>query len=170
MHKKARGPLLQNLTPSEKVLAWISGNSHQTMVLTSHRVIVIKPGLMAGAMLGAKISSFPLSEIASFEFAKHLGTSFLMIRTAGSPMVNPTVQGPSSGYSLPNVVPINDDKQAQIFANSVNQIIRQDRESLRQSVAPPLSVADELAKLAALRDSGILSDVEFSAQKIKLLG
>lgn len=31
-------------------------------------------------------------------------------------------------------------------------------------------IADELAKLAGLRDSGVLSDEEFNAQKAKLLG
>jgi Short C-terminal domain len=36
--------------------------------------------------------------------------------------------------------------------------------------ATQISVADELAKLAALRDSGVLSDEEFAAQKAKLLG
>lgn len=36
--------------------------------------------------------------------------------------------------------------------------------------ATPLSVADELAKLAQLRDSGVLSPQEFDAQKSKLLG
>jgi hypothetical protein len=35
---------------------------------------------------------------------------------------------------------------------------------------PEASVADELEKLARLRDSGILSDAEFSAQKARLLG
>jgi hypothetical protein len=32
------------------------------------------------------------------------------------------------------------------------------------------SVADELAKLAHLRDAGVLTDQEFAAQKAKLLG
>ena len=32
------------------------------------------------------------------------------------------------------------------------------------------SVADELAKLAALRDSGVLTEAEFAAQKARLLG
>jgi hypothetical protein len=35
--------------------------------------------------------------------------------------------------------------------------------------AGPGSVADELAKLAALRDSGVLSEDEFAAQKARLL-
>jgi hypothetical protein len=36
--------------------------------------------------------------------------------------------------------------------------------------APPVSIADELTKLAALRDQGILSPAEFEAQKAELLG
>jgi hypothetical protein len=38
------------------------------------------------------------------------------------------------------------------------------------AVSAPISVADELTKLAGLRDSGILTDEEFAAQKAKLLG
>jgi hypothetical protein len=36
--------------------------------------------------------------------------------------------------------------------------------------ASPASIADELAKLASLRDSGVLSDAEFDAAKKRLLG
>lgn len=36
--------------------------------------------------------------------------------------------------------------------------------------APPTDVADQLRKLASLRDEGILSDEEFAAQKARLLG
>ena len=39
-----------------------------------------------------------------------------------------------------------------------------------QPVAQPGSVADELKKLAELRDAGILSAEEFDAQKARLLG
>ncbi len=37
------------------------------------------------------------------------------------------------------------------------------------SLTPALSVADELTKLAALRDSGVLSEEEFQTQRQKLL-
>jgi hypothetical protein len=37
------------------------------------------------------------------------------------------------------------------------------------AVASSASVADELAKLAALRDQGVLSEEEFLAQKARLL-
>jgi hypothetical protein len=38
------------------------------------------------------------------------------------------------------------------------------------TATPAASVADELMKLAQLRDSGVLSEDEFAAQKAKLLG
>ena len=38
------------------------------------------------------------------------------------------------------------------------------------AAAVPVSVADELAKLASLRDSGLLTNDQFEAQKAKLLG
>jgi hypothetical protein len=42
--------------------------------------------------------------------------------------------------------------------------------ALPSAVAQPPSVADELEKLAALRDRGVLTEEEFSAQKNRLLG
>jgi len=45
-----------------------------------------------------------------------------------------------------------------------------DESTRTPQVAPPVvSVADELAKLAQLRDSGVLTEEEFTAQKAKLL-
>jgi len=43
------------------------------------------------------------------------------------------------------------------------------RKALAHAVAPQLSVADELAKLAQLKEAGVLSDDEFGAEKAKLL-
>jgi hypothetical protein len=42
--------------------------------------------------------------------------------------------------------------------------------TLRAAPRPPASVADELAKLAALRSQGALTDAEFQQQKQRLLG
>jgi hypothetical protein len=41
--------------------------------------------------------------------------------------------------------------------------------ALVQSLPAPVSVADELSKLATLRDKGLLAEEEFSVQKAKLL-
>jgi len=41
---------------------------------------------------------------------------------------------------------------------------------LNQSVRTPASAADELAKFATLRDAGAISDDEYEAQKLRLIG
>jgi Na+/proline symporter len=40
---------------------------------------------------------------------------------------------------------------------------------VRETAGPGTGAADELTKLAALRDSGVLTDEEFASQKTKLL-
>jgi hypothetical protein len=47
--------------------------------------------------------------------------------------------------------------------------IREQAEAIAQAVAPRVSVADELAKLAQLKEAGVLTEEEFAAQKAKLL-
>jgi hypothetical protein len=55
-------------------------------------------------------------------------------------------------------------------ADILQQVI-QDPEGFRAQVtAPQNDVADQLTKLAGLRDSGVLTAAEFEAQKQKLLG
>lgn len=46
----------------------------------------------------------------------------------------------------------------------------QERMAAARAPAVTASLADELAKLASLRDQGILTDAEFAAQKTRLLG
>jgi hypothetical protein len=43
------------------------------------------------------------------------------------------------------------------------------RQYVQQAAGPHHSVADELTKLAALRDSGVITEAEFAAQKAKLV-
>lgn len=53
---------------------------------------------------------------------------------------------------------------------AIEQAIAQQHAPQAPAAAAPASLADELGKLAALRDQGILSDAEFEQQKARLLG
>lgn len=55
------------------------------------------------------------------------------------------------------------------FAATVKEIVPRIAEPQAPAPAGGASVADELAKLASLRDSGVLSEDEFAAQKARLL-
>ncbi len=60
------------------------------------------------------------------------------------------------------------DKMHQHNVDAINQIEQAQKDYIR-SVAN-VSPADELERLAALKEKGVLTDEEFSAQKAKILG
>jgi hypothetical protein len=55
-------------------------------------------------------------------------------------------------------------------ARAVNAELIRAQQQAQAPTPAPVSVADELAKLAGLRQSGVLSNAEFEAEKSKLLG
>ena len=71
--------------------------------------------------------------------------------------------------------PVNQDENAIQFDSKDAADFRalrdyaQSRMALGEGSPSTVSVADELAKLANLRDQGVLSEEEFAAQKVKLL-
>ena len=69
---------------------------------------------------------------------------------------------------------VNQDENALQFDKPLNTEFQALRELVQEKMANAISpqtgsVADELAKLAALRNQGVLTDEEFEAQKLKLL-
>jgi len=156
----------------EEVLDLIEGLRHQGAVLTDQRVIVAKSGLNAGAIFGAKVTSFPFDLIAAIEVQTSGVRTAIIVRSAGDQNQSGFLSGRQLGndvWSSPNTVPFNrnDRERAQEFAEYASRV-RAEAVNAYDAGAPA-SVADELQKLAALRDSGILSDEEFEAQKAKLL-
>jgi hypothetical protein len=78
-------------------------------------------------------------------------------------------QGPpgTTGY-VPGLIPGQAPAIAQVAADATAEVV--DAEVLPPTESPVIDVADQLMKLAALRDQGILTDDEFNGQKRKLLG
>jgi hypothetical protein len=79
------------------------------------------------------------------------------------------------GFALMEQVDPKKTKDAQEFAAWLNNESAKATAGSRSSGTAAVStnqggLADEIAKLAALRDSGVLSEEEFVAQKAKLLG
>lgn len=58
------------------------------------------------------------------------------------------------------------DRSAQAFVDAQDA----QRAYIQNIAGSPTSTADELAKLAELKEKGVISDTEFEAQKTKLLG
>ena len=58
------------------------------------------------------------------------------------------------------------ERNAQAFVEAQNA----QRAYIQNIAGSPASTADELSKLAGLKEKGVISDTEFEAQKAKLLG
>ena len=65
---------------------------------------------------------------------------------------------------------VNGDDMAQREAATARSVDEAQRGYIRSVVESSGGVADELEKLAALRDRGVLDESEFAAQKARLLG
>lgn len=169
--KKAFEGVIQD---GEQILDQIEGLRHQGAVLTDRRVIIAKSGVNAGAVFGAKVTSFPFDLVASIEVQTSGVRTVLVVQSAGDKSQSGFLSGRQLGndvWSSPNTVPFNrsDRDRAQRFAEHASRKRAEAVNSRGAVESAPVSVADEIQKLGALRESGLISDEEFAAQKAKLL-
>ena len=122
-------------------------------IITNERLI-LRSGLVA-----RQSKEIPLERIDNISFAQTVGERIfrsgdLLLESAGE-----------TGQSRYSDIPRPEETQALIYR------IREARiRNLEGSRRFPSSRADELAKLAKLRDEGVLTSEEFAAEKERLLG
>jgi hypothetical protein len=141
------------LTPTETVLeigqgTW--GRDAGLVVLTDERLFFFDKTLV-----GATIAEFPLPAITSVAVQKRLTGESLAITVASNVSV---ITGMMHGQADALVRSFRDAK-AKATATPAQAVIHQ-----------ASSDADELAKFAALRERGVLTEEEFAAKKAQILG
>lgn len=123
------------------------------LVATDRRLVFMDKGLFS-----LKVEDFPYDRILSVEAKTGMVMGQLTIHTAAG---KEEIQQVTKERVHP-------------LAEWIRANIREDKTSPEPPVpvaAPSVSsLADELTKLAALRDQGILTDDEFNTQKARLLG
>ena len=157
------------LTPSEVVLDQLEGQTGEAIVVTTKRVLIIKAGYAAQAMFGQKVKSYPYDMISSVEVSAGLISGRIQI----------TVSGAHEGSGSNNKTSTaQKENLVQIFRNqldharAIGNLIEEKRDAMRHAPAAQAStasLADELMKLAQLRDTGVLSPTEFETAKQRLL-
>jgi hypothetical protein len=85
LDKKARKLAERTLGDDEELVAVIRGRSKQAMIVTQRRIIMVKPGLLAGAWLGPKAAAFRLTEITAINAHAGRGMGALEVVIAGRP-------------------------------------------------------------------------------------
>lgn len=103
LHKKARTLAEGQLGDDEEVVAVIPGRSKQAMIVTDRRIVMVKPGILAGAWLGPKTASFPLAAITTINLHTGRGIAALELVLAGNPIkAKPEL---ITAFQLPNWLP-----------------------------------------------------------------
>ncbi len=65
LQKKTRQAAEAWLDDGEDVITVFEGRSRQAMIVTEKRIVIVKPGWIAGAALGTKVASFTFEKIAA---------------------------------------------------------------------------------------------------------
>ena len=124
--------------------------SPDTIFITDRRIIIRNPSALG---MRENTESITYDKITALELERGMMSSTVKIRASG-------YQG--------DIDAIAKDK-----AEKVAQYVRDAMDRAKKSQAPQagaqVSIADELAKLAKLKEQGILSDAEFTQMKQELL-
>jgi len=141
---RIRQRLEDALDPRETIRAVVRGKAKEALVLTDKRIIIVNGTLLLGGN-----DSLLVSDVARV--------------TAGLTAMN--IQLRSGDVYEFNFWPRGENRDA---AKHLVQLFRSDQLS-EGAPASQGGVADELSKLAQLRNEGVLTEEEFSQQKAGLL-
>ena len=103
LHKKARKLAESALGDQEALVAVIPGRSKQAMIVTDRRILMVKPGVLAGAWLGPKAAAFALSQISTVNVHAGRGMGALELVIAGQP--GKSKADLITAFQLPNWLP-----------------------------------------------------------------
>ena len=140
------------LHPDEQLLDILQGMyANQTGVLlhTTKRIIFFAKGIVSTAM-----EEFPLDKITSLQYTTGMLTGDVTIFASGNKAeIKSTVK-----------------LHTKAFVDAVRSHLDSSKPQTVATAQAAASMMDELEKLAALKERGLLTDDEFSAAKRKLLG
>lgn len=151
---------IERVIPDEEIIAAAIGaidgkilgsksKLNGALVLTPKRVVFYYKKMLGGY----QTEDYPLDRISSINFNSGVIAHSIKIHASGNDL--------KMGW-MPK------DGSAEDFVKNVKSLMGTKVEP--QLTSQPIDVADQIKKLAELKDRGILTDDEFAAQKQKLLG
>lgn len=145
--------LVEVLRDGERILSAVAGEyekAYGAAVATDQRVVFV--GRTTGLFKKLRTEQFLYSALSSVQVRQGKVLALIEVFASGNTAKIDKVPNPA----------------AMSFAETVNQHMATVKSPA--PTTPAVDVADQLTKLAKLRDDGILTEAEFQAQKQKLLG
>jgi hypothetical protein len=146
-------------------------NMGEAIAVTSERVLILKAGLTVNAGFGSKAISYSYRNISSVEHRQGPLGGHVTILAAGVFESRPGGAGvfsDNANYKRENVVTY----QRRELREQVQAVVHAIQGKLDERLGSPSApdgLADQIERLAALRNSGALSDDEFIAAKQRII-
>lgn len=147
--------ILWNDEKIENIIMGTYNNGNGILVATNKRLVFVDKGLF----FGLKVEDFPYEKISTIQYETGILLGKLTIYTTNNKAIIDNV-------SNVRIRSFADWLRARISGTSKNLITEQ---ITGQSTHSNIDVADQLEKLANLKEKGILTEEEFLQQKKKLL-
>jgi len=164
-----------NIVAGETILVKLPGlcgwQEGVAFVVTDRRIYILKWGMFTGHTFGGQCGAYGFNQITGLEIRKQFLGGMLQVLTAA----NRNTQSIFSGdmKKADNIVVFNWPRQGEAFQRAVSiarEVMQKAMNAGAAHIVEHESDADEIAKLALLRDKGILTEEEFQAKKRQLLG
>jgi hypothetical protein len=184
--------LNQNMTRGEQVLGVVIGSYGQAVIATTHKVLIVKTGLMAGQTFGGKATLYDYRNIMGVEVRTGFARAEfeLIVPGLATPAGNRTRDRVKAAES-PNAIVFGatDQKLFQSMAAQIRMMASQPLAGTAQpataqqplaglvhlpaaaanQATPHAPIPEQIRQLAELHAAGILTNAEFTAKKAELL-
>lgn len=162
----------QNLAPGEQVLGQVIGNFSQAVIATTHKVLIVKHGIMAGQTFGGKATSYDYRNIMGVEVRTGFSQGEFEVVVGGlaTPAGNRNKDRIKAAES-PNAVVFakTDQKYFQSMATQIRLMASQPPAASSGHASRQVPTPEQIRQLAELHAAGILTDGEFAEKKADLL-
>ena len=175
----------QHVESGERVDFFLVGHADQTLVALADRLLILKPGFMANTAFGCRATTLYYRDVTGIQINTGMRKAVLEVSTPSYQATpidywrgfdkNVKAQVPSA-YVAPNCIPANkklvdswkpllDELRQRVAAAKlpIHEDLRTD------PAAGQLDPTEQIRKLAALRDDGILTAEEFEDKKRQIL-
>lgn len=144
-------------------------SSPNTVFATEKRLVIRNP-----TMLGMRenVEDIPYEKITSVKLEKGLFSSTVLIRAPGLSEMSRLSQTSGLiawGRGEDGTIDALPKQKAEQLVKIIKERMEAVKKSPQQSVTQQVSIADELSKLAKLKEQGIISDDEFAKMKQELI-
>jgi len=165
----------------EKVRFVLLGLGGQALVALESKLLIIKPGFLAGAFGGVRVTSFSYADITAIEINTGLLFGVIEIGTPSYILSESrdfwTTHPDKDPWQANNCLPVDKTllKEFIPYIEELRRLVHNARTArLIGPAAPEIApqsqdLATQLQKLAELRDKGLLTDEEYTRAKAKLL-